>query len=185
MNLSGDISILPRKIHACALRWDARQWEIPKMTARMATIAVLRMYLRVMNGGCVRGVGSDTFLRLRYTIGGRSGTVSPKTGLLCTGCQPKSIGESGTVIDGKESLWTATPLDNSDDDGDDRISSVTDSDSDSRLQRSLSLPRPLLQASSFDCCSLAYYIISLLQENSSILLSFRYPWIRWLTKRNR
>ena len=128
------------------------------MTARMATIAVLRMYLRVMNGGWVRGVGSDTFLRLRYTIGGRSGTVSPKTGLLCTGCQPKSIGESGTVIDGKEDgkPVDSYTLDNSDDDGDDRISFVIDSDSDSRLQHSLSLPRPLLQASSFDCCSLAY-----------------------------
>ena len=69
VNLSGDISILPRKVHACALGWDARQWEIPKMTAMVATIAVLRMYLKVMNDGWVRGMGSDT-------VGGRSDTVA-------------------------------------------------------------------------------------------------------------
>ena len=30
------------------------------MAARVATVAVIRMYLRVMNDGWVRGVGSDT-----------------------------------------------------------------------------------------------------------------------------
>lgn len=66
------------------------------MTARVATIAVLRMYLRVMNDGWVRGVGSCT---------GMDGNKDR----FCYFCCCSTINTSAAYL-----------LGDSDDDGDDR-----------------------------------------------------------------